>query len=157
MLVTLLIVFLILFAVQSLARFLILWPLVPCEKRIDRIASYYAKEHRVISWYDNIMLTIIVVMMILLFASQMQAVSFITGLTVGMLLIQLFFHRFTEPLPPGRMPDSPIPPVKLVSYAIQDRPGRAWREISIITVLFAWALVVLVGMLLGIDPAWLGG
>jgi hypothetical protein len=157
MLETLLIALLVLFAIQSLARFLILWPLVPYEKRIKRIASYYAKDHRVIAWYDNVMLIVILVMVALLFATQMQVVSFVTGLTVGMLLIQLFFHRFTEPLPPGRMPDTPIPPVKLVSYAIQERPGRAWREIAFITALFGWALVVLVGTLLGIDLGWLGG
>jgi hypothetical protein len=34
-----------------------------------------------------------------------------------------------------------------MSYAIQAKPRLAWREIVIMTVLFAWALYVLIGRL----------
>ena len=79
----------------------------------------------------------------------MQELSFITGLIVGMLIIQIFFHRFSKPLPPERAPaESPSPPRKLMSYAIQADPALAWREIILMTALFVWALYELIGGLI---------
>lgn len=85
----------------------------------------------------------------MLFVTDMQGLSFITGLIVGMLLIQIFFHRFDKPLPPEQAPpESPAPPRKLMSYAIQAGPCLAWREIILMTALFVWALYELVGELM---------
>jgi hypothetical protein len=70
--------------------------------------------------------------------------SFITGLVVGMLTIQIFFHRFNRVPPAERMPEAPSPPNKLMSYAIQASPALAWREILLMTILFVWALAMLV-------------
>ena len=78
----------------------------------------------------------------------MQDVRFITGLIVGMLLIQLVFHRVDKPHTPEQSPESGAAPRKVVSYAIQAQPGLAWREILVMTALFGWALYALLGQLL---------
>lgn len=67
----------------------------------------------------------VVSLVVLLLLTQMQSLSFITGLVVGMLTIKVFFHRFSTPLPPDKAPETPTPPRKLMSYAIQANP--AWR------------------------------
>lgn len=77
----------------------------------------------------------------------MQQLSFITGLIVGMLVIQIFFHRFSEPLPADRAPEHPSTPRKLMSYAIQANPALAWREVIVMTALLSWALVELIARL----------
>ncbi len=80
----------------------------------------------------------------------MHGLSLITGLIVGMLLIQIFFHRFDKPLPQEQAPpESPAPPRKLMSYAIQADPGLAWREIILMTALLVWALYELISKLIG--------
>jgi hypothetical protein len=73
----------------------------------------------------------------------MQYLSFITGLVVGMLTIQIFFHRFNRVLPDERTPETHAPPNKLMSYAIQAQPALAWREIILMTALFGWSLAIL--------------
>ena len=77
----------------------------------------------------------------------MEELSFITGLVVGMLVIQIFFHRFDKPLAPERVPEFGAPPRKVMSNAIQAQPGLAWREILVMTALFGWALYALIGQL----------
>ena len=78
--------------------------------------------------------------MVLLFLTELQYLSFITGIVVGMLTIQIFFHRFSRVLAPEKAPETPTPPRKLLSYAIQADPALAWREIIFMSVLFIWAL-----------------
>jgi multisubunit Na+/H+ antiporter MnhE subunit len=92
-------------------------------------------------------LAVIVALVVLLYLTDMQQLSFITGLIVGMLVIQIFFHRFSEPLPPDRAPEHPSTPKKLMSYAIQANPALAWREIIVMTALLSWALVELIARL----------
>ncbi len=115
----------------------------PYPTRIRRIASYYERGGRIISIYDTVTLIIIVVLVLLLFLTQMHYLSFITGLIVGMLTMQIFFRRFSRVLPAEQMPETPTPPRKLMSYAIQATPGLAWREIVFMTALFVWALAML--------------
>jgi hypothetical protein len=122
--------------------------LVPYQARIGRIATYYRRDGRIISIYDSVILVIIVGLIGLLSLTGMQDLSFITGLIVGMLLIQLFFHRFDKPLAPEQSPESGAAPRKVMSYAIQAQPGLAWREILVMTALFGWALYALLGQLL---------
>lgn len=123
--------------------------LLPYRTRIARIARYYEHDGRIISIYDTVTLAIIVALVLLLFLTEMRELSFITGLVVGMLIIQIFFHRFDQPLTPEMQPESSAPPRKVMSYAIQARPGLAWREIIVMTVLFVWALYALIAQLLG--------
>jgi hypothetical protein len=139
-------VVLIAFCVQGLVKFAVGF-LVPYQTRINRIATYYRRDGRIISIYDSATLVIIVALVILLFLTDMQELSFITGLVVGMLVIQIFFHRFDKPLAPERVPESGSPPRKVMSYAIQAQPGLAWREILVMTALFGWALYALIGQL----------
>lgn len=141
---TALTILLIAFCVQGLVKFAVGF-LVPYHTRIKRIAAYYERDGRIISIYDSVTLAIIVALVVLLSVTGIQELSFITGLIVGMLIIQIFFHRFSDPLSPDRAPESPSPPRKLMSYAIQANPGLAWREIIVMTALFAWALYVLIG------------
>lgn len=138
---------LIAFCVQGLVKFAVGF-LVPYDTRIKRISSYYVRDGRIISIYDTVTLTVIVVLVVLLFLVDMQELSFITGLVVGMLIIQIFFHRFDKPLVPEKTPESGAPPRKIMSFAIQAQPGLAWREIIVMTVLFLWALYALVAHLL---------
>jgi hypothetical protein len=143
---TALTIVLILFCVQGLVKFAVGF-LVPYRTRITRIAGYYERDGRIISIYDTLTLFIIVALIVLLFLVDMQELSFISGLIVGMLIIQIFFHRFSQPLTDDRAPETSAPPRKVMSYAIQDNPGLAWREITLMTALFCWALYELVSHL----------
>jgi hypothetical protein len=138
---------LIAFCAQGLVKFAVGF-LVPYPTRIKRIASYYQRDGRIITIYDSGTLVIIVALVLLLFLTEMQELSFITGLVVGMLLIQIFFHRFDKPLAPEQAPESGAPPRKVMSFAIQADPRLAWREIVVMSVLFVWALYVLIAHLL---------
>ena len=136
-------ILLIAFCIQGLVKFAVGF-LVPYPHRIKRISSYYKRDGHIISVYDSATLAIIMVLVVLLFLTDMHELSFIRGLIVGMLLIQIFFHRFSRPLGPDQAPQPPTPPRKLMSYAIQANPGLAWLEIALMTRLFAWALFALI-------------
>jgi hypothetical protein len=139
---------LIAFCMQGLVKFAVGFA-VPYRTRIARIAAYYRRGGRIISIYDSVTLAIIAALVVLLFLTDMQPLSFITGLIVGMLVIQIFFHRFSEPLTAEQAPEADAAPRKVMSYAIQARPSLAWREIALMTALFGWALYELVGWLVG--------
>ena len=79
----------------------------------------------------------------LLFVSGVEYLSFTTGLLVGMTIIQVYFHRFCDPLPPEKSPEQPITALKMLSYSIQANPGKAWRELVLMTLLFFWSLYML--------------
>ncbi len=132
-----------LYCLQSLAKFAIHF-FVPYDKRIRRMAANYSQDHRRISRYDTVSLVVQIVMVVLLFTTHVDGYSFLTGLFVGMSLIQVYFHRFIEPLPPDKMPESPILPVKLVSYAIQAKPALAWREYLLMSIAAVWGLYVVI-------------
>ncbi len=141
-------ILLIAFSVQGLVKFAVGF-LVPYRTRIARIEAYYRRDGRIISIYDNVTLVIIVALVVLLALTDIHEVSFFTGLIAGMLVIQIFFHRFSRPLPANRAPELPYAPRKLMSYGIQDDPGLAWREIILMAALFGWALYYLIGQLVG--------
>jgi hypothetical protein len=97
----------------------------------------------VVKVFDNVMLAFTLVLLGLLFWGGVEYVSFTTGLLVGMTIIQVYFHRFSEPLPPEKSPEPPITALKMLSYSIQANPQRAWRELVLMTILFLWALYML--------------
>ena len=68
---------LIAFCVQGLVKFAAGF-LVPYQTRINRIAAYYRRDGRIISIYDSVTLAIIVALVVLLFLTGMQELSFIT-------------------------------------------------------------------------------
>jgi hypothetical protein len=73
-----------------------------------------------------------------------DARSFVAGLLVGTTLIQTFFHRFNAPVRAEFEPPHPVTPLKLIAYAIQAAPQRAWRELLVLTFLLAWSVWMLV-------------
>jgi hypothetical protein len=114
------------------------------ETKMKGLRAVYSGNGRVIRIFDNVMLILMVVFVALLFATGVEYLSFTTGLLVGMTIIQVYFHRFSDPLPAEKSPEPPVTAIKLMSYSIQANPGKAWRELVFMTVLFVWALVMLV-------------
>jgi hypothetical protein len=98
---------------------------------------------RLVQRYDNVILMVMVIFVGLLFVAGVEYLSFTTGLLVGMTIIQVYFHRFSDPLPPEKAPEPPITALKMMSYSIQANPGKAWRELALMTLLFVWALYML--------------
>ncbi len=113
------------------------------ERRMESIRAAYRDDARGIRMFDTAVLILVLIFVALLFASGAEYVSFTAGLLIGMTLIQVYFHRFSAPLPPDRSPEPPVSPIKLMSYGIQAEPGRAWRELAIMTALFLWSLLML--------------
>ena len=112
-------------------------------KRKGLHAVYVRGGGSVIKIFDNVMLVLVLVLLGLLFASGVEYLSFTTGLLVGMTIIQVYFHRFSDPLPPDKCPEQPITALKMLSYSIQANPGKAWRELLLMTLLFFWSLYML--------------
>ena len=75
-------ILLIAFCVQGLVKFVVGFA-VPYRTRIARISSYYRRDGRIISIYDSVTLVIIVALVVLLFLTDMQPLSFITGLVAA--------------------------------------------------------------------------
>jgi hypothetical protein len=137
-----------LYVIQALLKMAVHF-FVPYQTRRKRIDAIYAG--RQIALYDDIVLLLMLVFVgLLVVAGSPAYLSFITGLVVGMTLIQVYFHRFSAPLPPQQMPAPPMTPIKLMSYAIQASPRRAWREYVIMTWLLLWALYALVTSTFGL-------
>src|ERR1700720_2991229 len=77
------------------------------EAKMKGLRALYSGGGRVIKIFDNVMLVLMLIFVALLFASGVEYLSFTTGLLVGMTIIQVYFHRFSEPLPPEKSPDPP--------------------------------------------------
>ena len=112
-------------------------------KRQGLDTVYVQGNGRVVRIFDNVTLIFTLVLLALVFASGVEYLSFTTGLLVGMTIIQLYFHRFSDPLPPEKSPQPPITALKMLSYSIQANPGKAWRELALMTLLFVWSLYML--------------
>jgi hypothetical protein len=69
---------------------------------------------------DRVLLTIVLLLAGLLLWRGLEAVSFLGGLWIGGTLIQLYFHRFHEPLKPEEAPPPVVSPIKMVLR----HPGR---------------------------------
>jgi hypothetical protein len=113
------------------------------ETKMKGLRAVYSGNGRGIQVFDNVTLILMAVFVALLLATGVEYLSFTTGLLVGMTIIQVYFHRFSEPLPVEKSPDPPITAIKLMSYSIQANPGKAWRELIFMTVMFVWALFML--------------
>jgi hypothetical protein len=113
------------------------------EAKMRGLHAVYSGDNRVIKIFDNVILVMMLIFMGLLFVVGVEYLSFTTGLLVGMSIIQVYFHRFSDPLPPEKSPDPPITALKMMSYSIQANPGKAWKELVFMIVLFVWALYML--------------
>lgn len=106
-------------------------------------AVYVKGGGKIVKIFDNVILLFAIVLVVLLFRGGVEYISFITGLMVGMTIIQVSFHRFSDPLPPEKAPPPPVTALKMMSYSIQAMPAKAWRELTLMTLLFLWALYML--------------
>ena len=123
------------------------------EAKMRGLRMVYSGNNHVIRVFDNAILVLMLIFVGLLFVVGVEYLSFTTGLLVGMSIIQLYFHRFSDPLPPEKSPDPPITALKMMSYSIQANPGKAWKELVFMTTLFVWALYMLAGRGFGFFPA----
>jgi hypothetical protein len=136
-------ILLIFFVVYSLIKFYVFF-FVKYDRRRKLLDSSYNGKTSATKVQDIFLLFMALILLGLLFVSGgMEYISFITGLFVGMLLIQLYFHSFSKPLTPDESPEPPLSPIKLMSYAIEANPGRAWKELIILTIILVWAIYVL--------------
>jgi len=78
------------------------------EAKMRGLRSVYSGDNRVIKVFDNVILVLMLIFVGLLFVAGVEYLSFTTGLLVGMSIIQVYFHRFSDPLPPEKSPDPPI-------------------------------------------------
>lgn len=136
-------ILLILYILQSLIKFGIHF-LAKYESRMEKIVSYYDSGERKLKRFDAITLGLAIIFVLLLFLSgEMEYLNFTTGFLVGLTLLQIYFHRFNQPLPPDKSPEQGASPIKHISYAIQEKPQRAWREYLLMTILLTWGLYML--------------
>jgi hypothetical protein len=137
-------ILLVFFVVYSLVKFFVFF-FVKYDTRRKWLDSSYKGKTSATKVSDIFLLVMILLLLGFLFASGgTEYISFTTGLLVGMVLIQLYFHSFSAPLPPEKSPESPVSPIKIMSYAIEANPGKAWRELIIMTVIFIWAFYMLI-------------
>jgi hypothetical protein len=113
------------------------------DAKMRGLRSVYGDGGNIIKVFDTVVLVLMLLFVVLLFSVGVEYLSFATGLLVGMTIIQVYFHRFRDPLPSDKMPDPPLTPLKMMSYSIQIMPGKAWRELLFMTALFLWALYML--------------
>jgi hypothetical protein len=116
-------VVLIAFCVQGLVKFAVGF-LVPYRTRINRIATYYRRDGRIISIYDSVTLVIVAALVILLFLTDMHDLSFITGLIVG---ISLSKSSSTASTNRSLASSHPNPmPRQGKSCRMRSKPNRGW-------------------------------
>jgi hypothetical protein len=118
--------------------------LLPYERRRAALDKAYAGgKLTATATSDAVSLAFCAVLVIVVFITGVSAVSFLIGLWVGATLIQLYFHRYWQPLDPDKAPPPPSGPIKLMSYAIEARPWKPWPEIAALCVLVIAGLVAL--------------
>lgn len=115
---------------------------LPYGKRRAALDKSYDGKAYATGASDTVLLVIAVTLATLLLAGENEPISFLGGLFVGAVLVQLFFHAFHAPVPAEREAPEPRSPLKRMSYAIQDRPARAWK------VMTTYAAIVIAGVVL---------
>lgn len=117
--------------------------LLSYDRRRHALDRAYAARTSATRIGDEFLLLLCLLIVALLIGRGVEQLSFLAGLLVGMTLIQLFFHRFAKPLAEDRAAPLPVSPIKQMSYAIQDQPLRAWKELLLIFLLVGWSLIEL--------------
>lgn len=139
MVATILAILLTIYSVHALAKFGFFF-LRSYRSRRAALDRAYAGKPSATQTADAVLLLFAVVLAGLLGVRGADPVSFLTGLLVGMTLMQVYFHRFSVPLSQDHAPPPPSSPIKIISYAIQAEPGRPWRELVVIACLLVWSL-----------------
>ncbi len=136
---TVLAILLAIYSVHALAKFAFFFVLSYRSRRkaLDRA---YAGKASATKTADAVLLVFAIVLVGLLGIRGADHVSFLTGLLVGMTLIQTYFHEFSVALSADEAPEPPVSPIKILSYAIQARPSRPWKELVVIAGLLVWSL-----------------
>lgn len=113
--------------------------------RRKQLDKSYGNKGSATTIFDSVILAVMILLIVLLFLSQsMQYLSFIAGLYIGATLIQTYFHAFSKPLPNDKAPDTPVSPIKMMSYAIQANPEKPWKQLLFISLLFAWGIYMII-------------
>jgi hypothetical protein len=129
-----------LYSVHALAKFAFFFAL-SYDRRRKALDRSYNGRLSATKTSDIVLLVFSIILVGLLVMQGADHVSFLTGLLVGMTLIQIYFHQFTVPLTSGEAPpESPSSPIKTMSYAIQAKPSRPWKELAVIACLLVWSL-----------------
>jgi hypothetical protein len=137
---TLLTLFMTLFSIQVLVKFSVFF-FVKYSARRKQLDKSYGQKTSATKFFDNIILVVLAMLIGLLYLSkQMEYLSFITGVYIGATLIQVYFHRYSDPLPANKAPMPPLSPIKTMSYAIQAFPKASWRELLFLLLIFGWGL-----------------
>jgi hypothetical protein len=139
MVATILTILVTIYAVHALVKFGFFFFLSYRSRRkaLDRA---YAGKASATKTADVVLLGFAIILAGLLGIRGADHVSFLTGLLVGMTLIQIYFHQFSVPLSDDEAPEPPSSPIKIMSYAIQARPSRPWKELVVIACLLVWSL-----------------
>ena len=127
------------YSVHALGKFAFFFVLSYRSRRkaLDRA---YAGKASATKMADAVLLVFSIVLAGLLGIRGADHLSFLTGLLVGMTLMQIYFHRFSVPLSNAEAPELPSSPIKIMSYAIQAKPSRPWKELVVIACLLVWSL-----------------
>lgn len=116
---------------------------LPYRKRREALDRSYGDKPSATSTSDWVALAFVVALSVLLLCRGVEAVSFLGGLWIGATLIQLYFHRFHEPVPAAKSAPPQTSPLKEMSYAIQANPWKPWPQMAVLAVLVVWNLVVI--------------
>jgi len=139
-----------LFLVQGLIKFFVFF-FVPYKVRRRQLDKSYGNKTSATKYFDNSILVVLIILITLLFLSRsMEYLSFITGIYIGATIIQVYFHRFSDPLAQDKAPSPPLSPIKTMSYAIQAFPKKPWKELLLLTIVFLWGLYQLLSKGLGL-------
>jgi hypothetical protein len=117
--------------------------LLPYRLRRRALDRSYNGQDSATSRTDAVLLAIALALTVFMFKRGLEPSSFLGGFWIGGTLTQLFFHRFHVPLAGGSLPHGSSSPIKLMSYAIQERPSRAWREMASMAVIAVAILIQL--------------
>jgi hypothetical protein len=102
------------YSLHALAKFGFFFVLSYSSRRkaLDRA---YAGKASATKAADAVLLVFSIMLAGLLAVRGADHVSFLTGLLVGMTLIQIYFHQFSAPLSHDEAPSPPISPIKIMS------------------------------------------
>ena len=135
-------ILLVIYMVYSLIKFCFFF-FVKYDTRKKLLDNAYTGNTGATKWEDiGFLIFMIVLLGLLVFTGKMQFLSFATGFMIGMTLIQNYFHSFSQELPEEHMPKPPLSAIKFMSYAIEDKPERAWKQLLFITIIIIWLLYV---------------